>query len=86
MAEPQPDPVLHVPTDRADVADTGTEQRPRKYADGRTLHKKNSQGMFMFVVKVVSATYKDDVKRWEYTLKDLNDVSIEGTTKETDLG
>ncbi|KAL8912469.1 MAG: hypothetical protein Q9172_007501 [Xanthocarpia lactea] len=61
-------------------------QRPRKYADGRELRKKNSKGILEFHVKVVSARYSTAYHRWEYKLQDLNDVEIVGTTKEKDLG
>ena len=60
-------------------------QRPRKHADGKSLWKKNEQGLFEFPVKVVSATYNSTNHRWEYTLKDKDNQPIGGTTKETDL-
>ncbi|KAL8903573.1 MAG: hypothetical protein Q9171_007360 [Xanthocarpia ochracea] len=85
MSEPSPTP-SYVPSERADVDSTGITQRPRKYADGRELRKKNSKGIFEFHVKVVSATYSTAYHRWEYELQDLNNVEIAGTTKEKDLG
>lgn len=60
-------------------------QRPRKHADGKSLWKKNGQGIFEFRVKVVSATYNSTNHRWEYTLNDVHNQPIAGTTKETDL-
>lgn len=47
--------------------------------------KKNSKGLFVYNVEVVSAQYNATYHRWEYTLNDYQGKSIEGTTKETDL-
>lgn len=60
-------------------------QRPRKHADGSKLWMKNPQGVFEYRVKVVSAIYSTANHRWEYTLNDVNNEPIKGTTKETDL-
>ncbi|KAL8678377.1 MAG: hypothetical protein Q9224_003985 [Gallowayella concinna] len=77
---------VYVPTERADVDSTGITQRKRKYADGKKLWKKNSQGMAQDMVIVVSAEYDKANHRWNYTLKDLAGKPVEGTTKESDLG
>ncbi|KAI4287054.1 MAG: hypothetical protein L6R35_003693 [Caloplaca aegaea] len=59
--------------------------RPRKFDDKQKVMKKNSQGLFVYNVEVVSALYNNTNHRWEYTLKDFAGTPIGGTTKETDL-
>lgn len=60
-------------------------QRPRKYANGKKLWMKNSQGIVEWVVTIVSATYNSTSHRWEYTVKDANNQPIKGAVKEKDL-
>ncbi|CAO1598752.1 hypothetical protein XANCAGTX0491_002512 [Xanthoria calcicola] len=84
MAEPSTD-LVYVPTERADVDSTGNQPRPRKYANGKKLWMKNSQGIVEWVVIIVSATYNSTSHRWEYTVKDANNQPIKGTVKEKDL-
>lgn len=61
-------------------------QRPRKYANGRKLKKKNGQGILEYTVTIVSAVYDNNLHKWLHTLKDWQGKAIGGMTAETDLG
>ncbi|CAF9921341.1 MAG: hypothetical protein HETSPECPRED_004499 [Heterodermia speciosa] len=75
------------PDGRADVDKriAPGQQRPRKYKDRKLLRKKNDNGVFEYVVRVVSAEYDWRYHRWLYTVDDFEGKRISGTTKETDL-
>ena len=60
-------------------------QRPRKHDDEKKLRKKNSQGLFVHDVSIVSARYDDQEHKWMYTLNDWQNVRIPGETQETEL-
>ncbi|KAG7006560.1 hypothetical protein G7Y79_00014g037350 [Physcia stellaris] len=75
----------YIPTDRADVDKTAKKRRDRKFDDKEKIRKKNSVGLYVFVVSVVSATWNEAESRWDYILDDHEGKRIEGTTKETDL-
>ena len=47
---------------------------------------KNKQGIFEYVVTVVSAEYNRDRHTWMYTLKDYNNEPISERVTETALG
>ena len=53
--------------------------------DGRKLRKRNSQGIFVFDVTVISAEYNTLAHTWMYTLKDWESKPILGQTAETEL-
>lgn len=61
-------------------------QRPRKWADGKKLRKKNAQGILLSNVSIVSARYDYESHSWMYILNDWQDQRIDGETKETMLG
>ena len=61
-------------------------QRPRKHADGKTLRKKNAQGILQYIVSIVSARYDNSRHSWMYTLNDYANERIAGETEETKLG
>ena len=50
------------------------------------MRKKNSQGLFVYDVTVVSAEYDQANHRWLYTVVDCKGQPIAGHTKEIDLG
>lgn len=61
-------------------------QRPRRFADGRKLRKKNAQGILQYNVSIVSARYDDERHKWMYTLKDWLDRLLDGEAEERMLG
>ncbi|KAI4119498.1 MAG: hypothetical protein LQ338_007263 [Usnochroma carphineum] len=74
-----------IPSDRGDVDRSAKGERPRRYSDGRKVRKRNSQGLFIHVVTVVSATYDSANHSWKYTVKDNEGKLLDGTVKESDL-
>ncbi|KAL8727738.1 MAG: hypothetical protein Q9166_005851 [cf. Caloplaca sp. 2 TL-2023] len=76
---------VYIPTDRADVDSTGIKQRKRKHADGKKVRKANDQGVFEYIVYVVSAEYDTANHCWRYTLNDFEGKPIAGTTVEDKL-
>ena len=61
-------------------------QRPRKHTDGKKLKKKNSKGVLVYDVKIVSGDYDNIHHKWMYTLKDHRGDMIKGETEEGQLG
>ncbi|KAI4154925.1 MAG: hypothetical protein L6R39_001322 [Caloplaca ligustica] len=75
----------YVPDVRADVDRTQIQPREQKYEPGERLMKKNAQGLFVYSVTIVSATYDAVNNKWKYTVKDYKGKLISGTTDEKDL-
>ena len=47
--------------------------------------KRNSQGLFVHDVSIVSARYDDKAHKWMYTLNDWQNARIPGETEEKEL-
>ena len=58
----------------------------REFYDGERIRKANSQGIFEYVVNVVSARYDEERKEWMYKLTDWEGKAMSGETAETMLG